>query len=505
MDGESKTYVALELVDAVLRSWWTIVAGACIGLTLATLVLHNSEPVYEATTKIFAESEKISRDYVRSTVIDNTRVRLAALKDEVLSRPYLESLIHETEGPEVYGGPDLERRMSEIRSNVGILYDRGARMFQISFTDRNPVEAARIANTLASLYIESNSKFRSNRAGQATSKLEELRDKAADELRQQEEAIAAYKAKNPNETEEQRAFNLEQLRSFRLDLQTNRKDQDALQDRLKMLHADLEIEQRVDQLTPGGAVVPDNVIDRLRAAETELEALRNRYADSHPAVKQKTREVDDLLAEAEAVDKVGEDPASPSPGISAKRAQIRIVEGQLARLIDAEQFLRQEQTRYERYLDRTPAIQQRIEELSKGLQAKEDQVERYRKQVEQAKGAQTLEEGDVGNPFEIIEPAVAPTEPIWPNPALILALGFVAGIALFVAPVLLKAILHPVLVSEAGVRDLAGDVPLLVSIPSIPSPDTDRRKRARTVRNWGLATVSAGILATVVATTGVPF
>ena len=37
-----------ELTDTVARSYWAVVAGLCVGLSLALLVLHNAAPLYEA-------------------------------------------------------------------------------------------------------------------------------------------------------------------------------------------------------------------------------------------------------------------------------------------------------------------------------------------------------------------------------------------------------------------------------------------------------------------------
>ena len=61
--------VLLEIVDRLMRHWWTIVAGVCLGTTGALGAMHYLPKVYEARTKIFVAPQKIPQDFVRTTVV----------------------------------------------------------------------------------------------------------------------------------------------------------------------------------------------------------------------------------------------------------------------------------------------------------------------------------------------------------------------------------------------------------------------------------------------------
>src|SRR5215510_8621078 len=90
--------IALELIDRLLRSWWTIVAGLCLGLACSLAALQVLPKTYEAATKILVAPPKISQDFIRNTISDDTAMRIAAMKAAVLSRPYLLQLIESTYG-----------------------------------------------------------------------------------------------------------------------------------------------------------------------------------------------------------------------------------------------------------------------------------------------------------------------------------------------------------------------------------------------------------------------
>ena len=60
--------MALELADRLLRSWWTIVAGVCLGSAGSLAALKILPKTYEATTKIFIAPPKIPQDFVRNTI-----------------------------------------------------------------------------------------------------------------------------------------------------------------------------------------------------------------------------------------------------------------------------------------------------------------------------------------------------------------------------------------------------------------------------------------------------
>ena len=56
MKADPKIAMLMQLGDAVLRHWWTVVAGLCLGAGSAMITLNYLPKTYEASTKIFAGS-----------------------------------------------------------------------------------------------------------------------------------------------------------------------------------------------------------------------------------------------------------------------------------------------------------------------------------------------------------------------------------------------------------------------------------------------------------------
>jgi capsular polysaccharide biosynthesis protein len=77
---------------------------------------------------------------------------------------------------------------------------------------------------------------------------------------------------------------------------------------------------------------------------------------------------------------------------------------------------------------------------------------------------------------------------------IVYAAGIAAGLVLFVLPVLAKAFLLPVVRSEEVVGGWA-DVPVLVSIPRIPTPQTMSSERLSRMTNIVGAAVACIVLA----------
>jgi hypothetical protein len=81
-----------------------------------------------------------------------------------------------------------------------------------------------------------------------------------------------------------------------------------------------------------------------------------------------------------------------------------------------------------------------------------------------------------------------------PIPLIVEAAGIAAGLILFVLPVLAKAFLLPVVRSEEVIGGWA-DVPVLISIPRMPTPQTLSSERMGRITNIVGAAVACAVLA----------
>ena len=505
MNADQQKTLVLDLLDGVRRSWWTVVAGVCVGIAAALAMLHYTPKVYEASTKIFAAAERIPQDYIRPTVTDDTEVRLRAIREAVLSRPYLLNIIETSFGSVPQDEEQLAILLKTIRSKVQVYYATGSRFFEIRYQDTNPVRAASVANALADFYIEENARIRTEKARGATDTLEELAEQIAGELARRREELAEFKARHLHDTADQMPYNLQMARARQADLEANRTRQENLQARLREFRAQEaqeELLESLDARAPVSDAAPQRPVtqdSRLTSLRAELRALRLRYEDSHPDVVAKRNQI----AALEAVQR--EESGSSSQAatgnetgsqVGSWRTQIIATERELDQLKAEEQSIQSEIRMYERRIENAPRVQQQYEELAKGLAPLENQYNDYQSKIASARGAETVEETKKGTQFEVIERAIPPSLPVWPNPLRFLAVGVLAGLALFVGPVPLRILLRPVVGSEGRLAALA-QVPVLVSIPSLPTPEAEALQRRRRRRNLGLSFLSILALAAV--------
>jgi polysaccharide chain length determinant protein (PEP-CTERM system associated) len=496
---QSRYAQVFDIADKVLRSWWTLVAGVCIGLAASTVALHYTPKMYEASTTIYVAAKGSASEYIKTPVSDDLAIRLGALKEAVMSRPYMLKLIAEEYGE--VDEEEKERLIRSIRSRVSPAYSRRAQLFEIRFIDQDRHRAARVANTLADLYIEENAKLRAERAGESTETLRQLMEEAEAELQEKKNEIGRYRHEHRYETLEREAANLQLLTARSAELDALLKARDELQTRLDDARAEKSLED--DTLTPAppGAASPLSLKARIQAAEEELRSLRRRYRESHPEVQAKVREVEDLYAELNARAAVpGEEAGEEgAPRPSEIDLRIRDIEREIDQSKKDELALRAEIAEYERRINATPAVEQKLEELSMGLDALSRKAESYRNKYETARDSQKLEEDSKGSRFQVIEAAVPPSIPLSPKPAQLHGMGLIAGLLLFVGPVLLRQVRRPTVGSEARLRELS-EVPILVSIPSLDTPATLRSARFVKVKNFGFSMLSVAILAAVLVT-----
>jgi hypothetical protein len=99
----------------------------------------------------------------------------------------------------------------------------------------------------------------------------------------------------------------------------------------------------------------------------------------------------------------------------------------------------------------------------------------------------------MGVGMEIARAATVPSVPVSPQPLYVGGLGVIFGVLLFFGPVLATALLRPVVVSEAGFATLS-EIPLLASLPTIPTPQSQRASRKWIFKNVVLAMMSCTAL-----------
>jgi polysaccharide chain length determinant protein (PEP-CTERM system associated) len=497
--------IVLEIVDRILKSWWTVIAGICLGLAAATGALSYMPKVYEANTTIFVVPPQMPDQLIQSTVTDDMSTRLSALREAVISRPYMVQLINQIYG-EIKDEQRLERMVGSIGSRVYVSLmridpRRGGGVFRLSYRDSDPDRAADTINSLASLYIQQNIQFRTDQAQDTAETIKELADEVEVQLREVEREIAAFKERHLYDTSEHFNANLQQLSASRSELESNSRAIAQANDRLQAL---ILQQEQSDLLA---ASMPDVVqpADPTRATylrlRSELADLRARYQEDHPDVRRKKKEFDDFIAENAAYLQVDPEAGEGSEDIEAPTtplmAQIAAARREIDRLTADGLRIQSDIEEYKRRIERTPRVDQELSELTKNHGVLQDKYRDYLEKYEDARAALRIEQAQQGERFEIIEEARPPMLPTKPVPAMIYGMGIIGGLCLFVGPIVLKFLLAPTINSESGLKAIS-EFPIFITLNQLQTTEIVRKHKRRIMKNVFATALSILVLAAVI-------
>ena len=506
MTPNQNRILLLELADVLLRSWWLLVAGACLGAVGAEAVLYFLQPVYESRAVVFANAARLPQGMVRMTVPDApAELQLGLVRGAVLTHDNIVSIARAQfeRPPQPAVVDDLVER---IKDNVAFESNADPRkaLVTIRYRDTDRARAARVANAITTLVVSVNTEIRADKAAQVTKAFESLSRGVETELESVNRQIRELRSRYPFQTEDQREVNERKLRDAEAELDTVGKELANARDRLATSESERE-SARGFVFEPGDAA-PDargnpefGFEKEIAKLQSEVEGLRLRYEDSHPKVQSKLGQIEELKRRTPSEQPATPPRETPAPVRALERfdymeSLIRAERHEVERLERENARLTAERDRYRGYIADTPRVQQDLEELNLRRQRLENDFDSQQAKIDTARTGQQIEEEELGNPFEIVDDAHPAAVPAWPNRLLFLGGGVLCGMLLFAGPLVAIRLIRPVISSEAGLREL-GDVPVLVTIPVIPTTSSDRRARVLRLRNWGL--VAASVVAVI--------
>ena len=502
---------------AVLPFLFVLTAAVSLAVFLPSL--------WTARSLVLVNRQAIPERYVTPTVQADIEARLLTLSQEILTPERLTQIARQ------YGlyrnarsTDDLVDRMrKDIRIELMDQREQRGRetrsfLFTISYTAANPVVAARVANTLSSLYIEENGRQREQAAASTSeflgTQLRDLREK----LQAQERQITTYKEKNLGELPEQKDVNLRTLERLQQQLQLAHENNRRATERRQMLTNALgEIDTTVATTAPstaGPSVTPaDTAAARLNLLRQELAMTQTRFSDRYPDVVQLKEQIRVLEAKVEAEKqaaaampkavagapkRIGRDLRVPPENAYVASLMTQLDQATVEAKTSAEEIrgINGQIAVYTRRLENTPKHEQELAILTRDYDTSKELFKSLLTKRGEADMASELELRQKGENFRVIEPARLPERPAGPNRFRLLLVGLALAIGASGAAVVLA---EQVDTSFRRVDEIRSTLPLpvLSAIPRI----TTEQDRARTLRQRRWATAAVGFGLVVVAGT----
>ena len=242
---------------------------------------------------------------------------------------------------------------------------------------------------------------------------------------------------------------------------------------------------------PGGpGAGPEEPRLRLVRLKQQLAELRARFSEKYPDVVALRGEIATLeqeLAEANADSK----PPKPEPAAPATPYTLRLkealseVEAEAKVLKGEEKHLRAAIAAYQARVDNVPRREQEFKEFSRDYESTRELYHSLLKRYGEAQIAESMEQRQKGEQFRLLDPALAPREPVTRRARLML-IGLVLSLGLAAGAVVLAEQLDTSFHTVDELRRFSA-VPVLASIPRIVTEADTRRSRWR----FRLATCAA--------------
>jgi polysaccharide chain length determinant protein (PEP-CTERM system associated) len=418
-----------DLARSVWRRPLWILLPIVLGLAAAWGTLRVLTPVYRASTLVMVEKQKVPADYVKPTVTMGMEDRLSTIEQQITNRSNLERIVQEMDlYPELRRRESLEKVVDVARDNLTVA-KKGDSVFTIFFKDPDPVKAANTANRVAELFIQENLKLREDQAEGTSTFLESELAQTKAKLEQQEARIAVFKQLHMGELPEQRDTNLQAVGQLQDKLAINMEALDKAETRkiyLQRQIADLSQAVAVPQAAPAAPAGPS----RLEQLQDQLVELRSRYTDRHPDVVRLEAEIAELR---KAESQIQVSPAPPMPTMvtpkvdPALRAQLESVDVEIRGLQAERARILSDTAQYQARLENVPRVEQDLLSLTRDYDNIQKSYDSLLAKRIDAHLAENLERSRQSEQFTILEKAIPPADPYWPNRLLFLAIGLAGG------------------------------------------------------------------------------
>jgi len=540
MEQEENVKTIDEYFEVIIRRKNILIISFLIISFFGLVVAMKLPPVYRSSATILIEDQQIPASMVQTTITDFADKRIQLIKQRVMTRDRILSIIQKHKiyldernklvPSELVANFQEDAEINMISANVrdprGGGIGEATIAFSIAFNDRNPVLAQGVANELVSLFLNENTRVRSQRAAKTTDFIKSEADKLKVEIEKIETLIMDFKAKSGNSLPEMLQSNLASLDRARESFRQADNDIRIAKDRMIYLtdsliraedegapeqadrplskaaqlrslkaqyihfsslytpkHPDtLRVKRQIQNMDPGftGDLSELDASKELKKAEDELALLKEKYSANHPDVIKQQQRVSKLT------NKVNEESSQEdSSGIEEQgnalyitlSSQLRSTQHKIDYLYEYKQELQEKIQKFQENIEKTPLVEKEYYDLGRMRQTSLNKYAEMESKYRAAKLAQTLEEEQKGETFTLIEPPIAPEKPEKPNRKKIAVLSMGLGLGVGLGLVVLLELMNEVIRGAKALERHTGMHPIVV-IPYIETP-LDRELRSR--------------------------
>jgi len=369
----------------------------------------------------------------------------------------------------------LKDTIKQIRDSITVNALKNTKIIEINSENNNPGLAAKIANTIAEVFVDESLTINRSRASEAKRFIEEQLLEKGEELAQQEEEKLQYKTQeNILYLDEETKINIEQLANFQA--QEAEVDTQIAENKAKLVEAHRQLEKQSETYISSETITANPVVQQLQSQlvslEIQLPTLLEKYAPGSPQINEveiKIREIKNKISEKVA-EIVNAKVTTRNPIYQSLLAQIVTLETNTISLDTKKEAIAKTIIEYENRLEKLPEKELQLARLERAVKVSENIYLLLLEKYQEARINEVMELGDI----RIIDHALAPDGPIKPNKKLNLAIGGILGLMVGVMLAFFGEYMDNTIKTTDDIERYLG-LPVLGLIPKI-TPKTKKRR-----------------------------
>lgn len=455
-DAAGQTQIKPEnIIRIIVRQRWLILIFVSISITMGLIKTLKSTRIYEATTMILVQPQKVPQSFVRSVVSTGIESRISTISQQIMSRSNLEKIINQFGLFSDKRGMYLEDKIMDLRSRIEVKISQarhGSEAFSIKYKGSNPQKVMKITNRLASYFMDENLKVREAQAVGTREFLDVELNKTRRKLELREKKLSDYRAKYMGGLPDELESNLRTL--DRLQKQINSKQQllrdfgNSLSEIKNQRAREKELLlTSMEQLDFLGTEEGHNDISMDEKGASDLreaiDSLLLKYTDKHPDVlklKVRLKKLESKIEKnkQEKAKKTEEKEETDTNEISGHdftkwqyESRIKELNKEIKRVSEDIKILEKMMEKYQKRVDETPKREQELQALNRDYKNIQAIYTSLLDRKLEAEISVNMEKKQKGEQFRILDQAKVPQKPVSPNVKksfiMFLGLGFVSS------------------------------------------------------------------------------
>jgi polysaccharide chain length determinant protein (PEP-CTERM system associated) len=427
---------------------------------------------YEAKARIYVDTDSVLRPLMRGIAIDsNILSQVDLMQRTLLSTPNLQKVSHTADLDLAARTPtEAEDLVNGLRQRITVSGE-GRNLFSLTYTGPSRETAAKVVQSLLTVFVESNLGSSRQDIVSARSFIDSQLQDYSKQLDQAEQRVAEFKAKNIGYLPGDDNFS-SKLDAARLQLGKTQADlAEELQKKESLTHQLTDIPQTIDsysagpELGPGRSAAAESTPSaaestaasefatanaRVAELQKQLNTELENYTEQHPDVintrrlleqarqDAKTKEANLRASRAQrakpgqnglAADPRATHSSAPNPVYEQLQLQLATVETNIASLQTRVRHDQAEVEKWQGLAKQVPEVAAEMTKLTRDYESIRRSYDEMRSRREAAKIGSDMDTQTQTIQFRVIDPPQASREPVAPKRQLLLLVVLLGGIA----------------------------------------------------------------------------